>query len=152
MTPDRGFRRQLHILDKELDVVWDWGSEKWEIWRFPEDGTPSHHVLTVQTKDKNYRELGADILLRLQQIDSRRFTLKQLIAYFEELDNQVERRKKEDLKNRLEAMAGDNRNFIYRLMGKPIAGKTIEGPGWLSQGKVIDVPKEVKIGRIIRNA
>ena len=40
MVPDRGFKKQLKAIDKELDVVWDWGSEKWEIWKFPEFGEP----------------------------------------------------------------------------------------------------------------
>ena len=67
MTPDKGFVKQLKMLDKEFEVVWDWSSEKWEIWKFPKEfGKEPYHVTTVQTKDKNYRELGADILLQLQ--------------------------------------------------------------------------------------
>ena len=67
MVPDRGFRRQLKSLDKTLEVVWDWGAEKWEIWCFPEGERLPYHVTTVQTKYRTYRELGADVLVSLQQ-------------------------------------------------------------------------------------
>ena len=31
MVADLGFKKQLQALDPELDVVWDWGSARWEI-------------------------------------------------------------------------------------------------------------------------
>ena len=67
MKPDKGFVKQLKKLNKDFEVVWDWASEKWEIWSFPKElGRDPYHVTTVQGKNKTYRELGADILLNLQ--------------------------------------------------------------------------------------
>mgnify|MGYP000408642133 CR=1 FL=1 len=70
-------------LDPELEVVFDRGTFRWEIWRFPKDGKPPMHQITVQTKDRTYRELGADIILQLQKSDPWRFNSKaDLVAYF----------------------------------------------------------------------
>lgn len=129
MVPDRGFSKQLHILDPELEVAWDWGSEKWEIWRFPKDGTAAFHVMTVQTKDRGYRELGADVLLKLQWGDPARFTKKQLIDYFDELDKQERRRKAEAFREKIRAIAMDSFINIHC--------------------KIIQVPKEYSVGRAV---
>lgn len=139
MVPDKGFRKQLHALDKELEVVWDWGSEKWEIWRFPsapgEDATLNKepfHVLTVQTKDRTYRELGADILIKLQLSDPRRFTLKELVAYFDEMDEQIQRRKRKDLIARIKDITRETVNYQHAI-------------------PQIQVPQEYKVRRVIAN-
>ena len=97
MVPDKGFTKQLKILDPQFEVVWDWGSEKWEIWHVDVRGE-SYHVMTIQTKDKTYRELGTDVLLNLQEhlFYRQNWTVKQLCDYFEELDNQEQRRKAKD--------------------------------------------------------
>jgi len=91
MVADVGFKKQLWALDPELDTVWDWGSNKWEIWRFPGQAkkkvkridNKAFHMLTVQTQGRTFRELGADILLKLQAGDPTRYTLKELCAYFD---------------------------------------------------------------------
>lgn len=140
MVPDRGFTVQLKQLDPDLDVVWDWGSSKWNIWRFPNDGKPAHHVLTVETKDKTYRELGTDILLKLHAGDTHRFTLTQLINYFDELDNQVQRRKARELSNKLEGLSKEVWDFHYR----PQAGTE---EGW--KPIRVQVPREFRVRRII---
>jgi len=127
--PDKGFTKQLHILDPELEVAWDWGAEKWEIWRFPKDGGEAFHVMTVQTKDKSYRALGADILLQLQKGDPARFTANQFVAYFEELDNQVRRRKMETFKAHIKDIALDS--FINLHC------------------KIIQVPQSYSVGRAV---
>ena len=129
MIPDRGFTKQLHALDPELEVAWDWGSSKWEIWRFPKDGSAPFHILTVQTKDRNYRELGADILLKLQKGDPARFSKGQLIKYLDELDNQERRRKMEAFKT----MIGDiaHESFIN------------------VHCKIIQVPRKYSVGRAV---
>lgn len=116
MVPDRGFRKQLHTLDPELEVVWDWGWKKWEIWRFPKDGTEPFCCMVVQTKGRTYRELGADVLLQLQAGDPIRFTKQQLYAYFEELDRQVARRKAQEFINRIEAITLDTFNYARGVL------------------------------------
>lgn len=112
MVPDKGFIKQLKCLDKEFEVVWDWGSEKWEIWKFPRD-KEAYHVLTVQTKDKSYRQLGADILIKLQagQVWDK-YSLDEVCDYFEELDNQVRRRNMKDFKNKIEAITLETFNYV----------------------------------------
>jgi hypothetical protein len=108
MIPDRGFTKQLHVLDEELDVAWDWGSEKWEIWKFPKNGDVACHIMTVQTKDRKYRELGADVLLKLQKGDPGRFSAGQFVRYFEEMDKQVRRRKEKEFRDLITDMAMDS--------------------------------------------
>lgn len=131
MVPDRGFRKQLKALDKELEVVWDWGSSKWEIWRIPENGKPPCHMITVETKDKKYRELGADVLLQLQKGDPNRFTVDQMVAYFDELDRQEQRRRQKDFSNKIRSIAKET--FRY-AQGIP----------------QIQVPKKFSIGRVVK--
>ena len=63
MVPDKGFTKQLKKIDPELEVCWDWGAEKWEIWCFPTDGRDAYMVTRVQAKGKSYRELGQDVLM-----------------------------------------------------------------------------------------
>ena len=129
MIPDKGFTKQLKALDEELEVAWDWGSEKWEIWRFPKDGSSPFHMMTVQTKDRSYRELGADVLLRLQKGDPARFGKGELVRYLDELDNQERRRKAKDFKEKLKDIAIDNWANIHC--------------------KIIQVPEKISVGRVV---
>jgi len=112
MAPDKGFTKQLKCLDKEFEIVWDWGAEKWEIWKFPRDKDP-YHVTTVQTKDRSYRQLGTDILIKLQagQIWDH-YSLKEICNYLEEADNQVRRRKMKDFQNKIEAITLETYNYV----------------------------------------
>jgi len=135
MVPDKGFTKQLKCLDPEFDVVWDWGSEKWEIWKFPTDtGREDHHVLTVQTKGKTYRELGSDILVKLQagQVWNR-YSVDQLCDYLEELDNQVRRRKAKDFQNKIESITLETFNYARGVLQ-------------------IQVPRETSIRGVVTNA
>jgi hypothetical protein len=129
MIPDKGFTKQLHCLDPELEVAWDWGSSKWEIWRFPKDGSEAFHVMTVQTKDRTYKELGADVLLQLQKGDPARFTRNELVAYLDELDNQERRRKAKEFSEKIRSIALDSFLNIHC--------------------KIIQVPKAYSVGRAV---
>ena len=137
MIPDRGFTKQLHKLDKELKVVWDWGSEKWEIWKFPKDA-PEYHVTTIQTKGKTYRQLGADIILNLQQFSFEKYSAKEISDYLIELDNQEMRRKAKDFKNKVESIAKDSFNFARGVLQVSVPDK-------------IELPASQIIGRIATN-
>lgn len=130
IVPDKGFTKQLKILDEELEVAWDWGSSKWEIWRFPKDGFPPFHVMTIQTKNRTYRELGADVLLTLQKGDPARFSKGELIRYLDELDAQERRRKMEDFKTKINDIALESFINIHC--------------------KIIQVPKTYSVGRAAR--
>ena len=129
MVPDRGFVKQLKKLDPEFEVMWDWGSEKWEIWRYPRDGKEPCHILTVQTKVRSYRELGADVLLKLQETSWERFSAKQLADYLDELDNQVKRRKEKAFREKLKDIAWETFINIHC--------------------KIIQVPRKYKIGSVL---
>lgn len=120
--PDRGFTKQLKKLNKDYDVVWDWGSEKWEIWEFPKDGQ-GRHITTIQTKDRTYRELGADILLNLQQFSFEKYTAKEISDYLIELENQESRRKAKDFKNKVESIAKDTFNFARGVLQVSVPDK-----------------------------
>jgi hypothetical protein len=124
MVADVGFKKQLWALDPELDVVWDWASEKWEIWRFPGQGKTktknpadlrAHHVMTIETREKGFRELGADILLKLQQGDTHKFELKQIVAYFDQMDKNLQRAQERNMKARFEALGIETRWFFKGL-------------------------------------
>ena len=104
MVASLGFKKQLWVLDKALDVVWNEAIKRWEIWKFPGQeekkkkfwNDQAFHVMTVQTKEKDYRQLGTDVLLSLQKGDTRKFSVKQLADYFEAMDRNImrEREKK----------------------------------------------------------
>ena len=129
MIPDRGFVKQLHAFDDELWPLWDWGATKWEIWRFPKNGKAEFHIMTVQTQGRTYRELGADIIINLAKGDPARYSHNDFIRYFSEMDGQVQRRKRKELKDKLHDMAWDS--FINLHC------------------KIIQVPKEFKARRAI---
>lgn len=107
MVASLGFKKQLWSLDKTLDVVWNVLGKKWEIWKFPGQennkkkkwNDQAFHVMTIETKKKGFRELGTDVLLKLQEGDTRRFTFNQLIEYFEALDRNIQRQKEKELFN-----------------------------------------------------
>ena len=114
MVPDKGFVKQLKKLKSSYEVVWDWGLEKWQIWDFDKEGEPPVFVCTVQTKDKSYRELGEDVLINLRRFEN--FSVKQLCDYFEELDNQVRRRKMQDFLNHVGSIARETFLNIHCMM------------------------------------
>ena len=118
MVPDRGFRKQLKALDPTLEVLWDWGANKWEIWSFPKDGKPPYHITTVQTKDRSYRELGADILVSLQQ--GMQLGYNNIIKYLDEHNNQIIRRKRQDFLSKIQYTTKDNYSTLYGVKGRPI--------------------------------
>jgi hypothetical protein len=134
MVPDRGFVKQLKCLNKDFEVVWDYGSVKWEIWCVREDGPP-YHVTTVQTKDRNYRELSTQVLLELQKSMylNRNLTTDELLDYFEEMDNQIRRRKERDFRNKLQAIASET--FLHS-----------------AQVLQLSVPRSYKVERSISDA
>ena len=106
MVPDKGFTKQLKALDPELEVMWDWASAHWSIWHFPKDKLP-YHVLTVETATKSYRELGQDILLKLQECIHYKVNNLNIVDYIEEHNNQIRRRNEKDFKNKIHAIATD---------------------------------------------
>lgn len=129
MLPDKGFLKQLKLLKKSYEVVWDWGMEKWQIWDFPKNGGLPGHVATVQTKDRGYRELGADVLLKLQAGDPNKFSVDELCAYFDEMDNQVRRKRMKEFRAKIESIAHDTFTNIHC--------------------KIIQVPKEFSVARSV---
>jgi len=145
MIASVGFKKQLWSLDPELDVIWDYISERWEIWRFPGQKEKkqkvwderSHHVMTVKTRDGSFRELGADILLRLQAGDTHKYTLDQLVAYFDQLDKNVVRANERRVRNVVESLNRDMISFAY--------GHKVQVP----RSYIIDVPKETRAKRVL---
>jgi hypothetical protein len=120
MVADVGFKKQLQTLDPELDVVWDWGAKKWEVWRFPGQkdkkkkrvDEKAMHVMTIQTRGRKFRELGADILLKLQAGDTTKFSLKELVAYFDQMDENIQRAKRRDLENLLHGITTEFADYM----------------------------------------
>lgn len=157
ITPDAGFRKQLHALDPELEVVWDYGSSKWNIYRFPKNDKDPFHMLTVQTQGRTYRELGADILLKLQESDPWRFsTLNQLTAYFDEMDEQNTRRKQRDFMNKIQAIRGEIPNKLrgipqsqvpksWEAVAIPISGPVKP----VTNIPILSLPKSKRIQRVL---
>ncbi len=125
MVPDRGFTKQLKALDKELEVVWDWGVEKWEIWKIPKD-KPGYMVTRIQTQGKDYRELGQDLLLNLQmhiQIGP-----EKILDYLEEHNNQIRRRRAEEFEAKVRDMAIDAWGPLFTISTQVPKEYLIESP------------------------
>ena len=124
MLADIGFKKQLWALNPELDVVWDAVRGKWEIWKFPNQANVKKkrmvhncvHVMTVQTKGRSFRELGADVLLKLQAGDTTKYSLKELVAYFDQMDDNIQRAKAKDFKNHIEAIALDTFDYVRDVL------------------------------------
>jgi hypothetical protein len=136
MIPDRGFTKQLKCLKDTLEVKWDWGASKWEIWDVPKpgDGKP-YHIMTIQTDGKTYRELGSDVLIQMQRniFMMNNLTTKQICDYLDEMDTQVQRRHERDFRNHLESVALDT--FLH-------AAGVVQ----------IQVPRKYKIERMVQDA
>ncbi len=146
MAPDKGFTKQLHALDDELDVLWNWAANKWEIWRFPKEGEKQpFHMMTVQTKDKSYRELGADILVKLQASDPTRYSLNELVAYFDKMDDNIMRHKRKALDDKISSITNDIQQTMRGVL-------QVQVPKRFAGGHLIDIPKEQKVRRAICNA
>lgn len=157
MVADLGFKKQLWALDPELDIVWDWGSAKWEVWKFPGQKRVkkkkvdhlAFHITTVQTKGRNFRELGADILLKLQAGDTNRFTLNELVAYFDKIDDNIQREKRRKLRDMIESRS---KEVAWYLHGNPyrasIPKRFMEGTKFLLKGPT----SEVKTIRVLGGA
>mgnify|MGYP000630768739 CR=1 FL=1 len=58
-------------------------------------------VMAVQTKDKTFRELGADLLLKLQEYSFERFTVKQICDYLDKQDENILRTKRKAFENHI---------------------------------------------------
>jgi len=124
MVADIGFKKQLWALDPELDVVWDWASQKWEIWRFPGQAKKvtkvmdhrAKHMMTVQTDDRSFRELGADILLTLQKSDPTKYTLNELCDYFDRMDDNIRRAKERELSNMISAITLETFDWVRGVL------------------------------------
>ena len=157
MVADLGFKKQLWALDPELDVVWDWGSQKWEIWRFPgQRNKPkkridhkAYHIMTVQTKGRSFRELGADIILRLQQGDTHRFSVEDIVRYFDQMDENIQREKRRQMRDRI---GSRSQEVAWYLHGNPyraqIPKRFMEGTKFIFEG-----PSNTKrIARVLTNA
>ena len=164
---DIGFKKQLRVLDPELDVVWDSGSGKWEIWRFPGQKQIKKkmdhralHMMTVQTKDRSFRQLGADIIIQLQASDPRRYSLDELVNYFDAMDDNLQRAKAKALTNRIDSITSENLDYIRDVTKRQVPLSYSIKP---SESKlllriplreavnkyVLNVPKERKVERAI---
>ena len=156
--PDVGFSKQLQALDPELAAVYDWGSEYFSIWRFPTDKNKlPFHMIDVKTKNKEYRELGADILLKLQEFDPWRYdSLNQLVNYFDILDKQAERRRRKDFLNRVHDISSYVDNKLRQVVQVQVP-RVLQDcavmidikPEPVGQPLTIDLPKEVRARRTI---
>ncbi len=124
MVADIGFKKQLWALDPELDVVWDWAGCRWEIWKFPGQAKKvkkriderAFHVMTIQTKDKNFRELGADILLKLQWGSWHRWIVKELCEYFDRMDDNIRRARERAFRNWFLDVAYDTFDYVRDVL------------------------------------
>lgn len=132
MAPDRGFSKQLKMLNKDFEIVWDWGANRWEIWSVSKSREP-YHIMTVETEGKSYRELGADILINLRKgIYWQSLSAKQICDYLDELDNQERRRKAKDFKNKIEAIVGETFDYVRNVIK-------------------IQVPRKLSLERVVKN-
>lgn len=137
VAPDRGFVKQLKKIDPEFEVVWDFGSTRWEIWKIPRD-QKGWHVLTVETQDKSYRQLGADILLEMQKLVGWRESGFDVVEYLIELDKQDRRRKEKDFRNKIEAITLDNFDWMRGVLKVSVPIK-------------LEKPKNIALQEVVKN-
>lgn len=141
MVADVGFKKQLWALDPRLDVVWNFQKCKWEIWSFPGQEKKVKKVfddrailiMTVQTQGRTFRELGADIFLNLQAGDTTKYSLKQLVAYFDQMDDNIQRAKERELRARIKDIALETFDYTRGVLK-------------------LQVPREYKFQRVITGA
>jgi len=139
MIADMGFKKQLWSLDPALDIVWNHIDNLWEIWRFPgqekvskKKWTPrAHHVMTIKLKGKKFRDLGADILLKLQMGDTQKFGLKQIMDFFEQQEMNEQRAKEKNLLNLIHDRNVDFANYVGRLTKQVPKEYILETPSTL---------------------
>jgi len=155
MVGDVGFKKQLWELDPELDVVWDWGSEKWEVWKFPGQAKKkkkkvkhlAQHITTVQSKGRSFRELGADVLLKLQAGDTQKYSLKELVAYFDKMDDNLQRAKRKRITDQI---WDRSKEAAWYLHGSPyraqIPKRFMEGTKFLLSGPTSEVKTQRVLG------
>ena len=135
MVADIGFKKQLMALDAELDVIWN--GNKWEVWRFPGQGKTRRkladpratQVMTVQTQGRSFREVGVDIILKLQEGDTRRFSSKEICDYFNAMDDNIQRAKTK----KFEDMLDDRRREV----------------DWYMRGLRVNIPKRFMVGSVL---
>jgi hypothetical protein len=128
---DVGFKKQLWTLDPELDVVWNNIINRWEIWKFPGQKNRkikaldprAKFVMAVQTKNRTFRELGADILLQLQEFSFERFTVKQLCEYLDKQDDNIRRAKRKQLEDNITAMIKETQSYARGVTKIVVPGK-----------------------------
>jgi len=145
MVASVGFKKQLWALEPELDVVWNFVGKRWEIWRFPGQkkeikkkwNDRAHHVMTIKGEDGSYRDVGADVLLNLQKGDTHRYSLKQLVDYFDQMDKNIQREKEKKLMNLISAM---NRDMLEYTGSRKIA---------VPKEYMIEVPKETRVKSLL---
>jgi len=113
-------------------------------------------MMTVQTKDRSFRQLGADIIIQLQASDPRRYSLDELVNYFDAMDDNLQRAKAKDLTNMIDSVTSENLDYIRGVMKRQVPlGYSIK-PGEnkfllkvpLKEAVnkyVINVPKERKV-------
>ena len=124
MIADMGFKKQLWSLDPELDVVWDWGTNNWEIWQFPGQGDKkkkvmdhrAYYVMKVQGENKSFRQLGADILLTLQKNDNNRFSAKQIEDYLLKQEENRRRAINNRLMDKIGSITLDARDYMRGVL------------------------------------
>ncbi len=145
MVADMGFKKQLWALDPELDLVWDPLGERWEIWRFPGQkkelyktiNEKSVHVASVMTANRSFREVGADILLKLQAGDTQKFSIKQLADYFDKMDDNLQRAKRKELFNKLDGIDREVKSWWSKFKTQ------------VPDSYKVDIPTSKKIARAI---
>ena len=119
MVADLGFKKQLWALDPELDLVWDAFGSKWEIWKFPHQARKplkimrddAQHIATIQTTGRSFREVGADVLIKLQAGDTRKFSVKEIADYLDKMDDNIERTKRKTFMDEMELIEKSTANW-----------------------------------------
>ena len=86
-------------------------------------------------KPKSYEELSQKVLLQMKQniFTANNFTPKQICAYLDEMDTQMQRKKETVFRQKIRDIALDTRAFAQGVLQ-------------------VQVPKSTKIQRVVNNA
>ena len=85
--------------------------------------------MTVQTKDRTFRELGADILLQLQWGDPHRWELKDLVRYFDQMDDNIQRAKEKRFRDWFDSVTGETFDYVRGVVKRQVPGSYRLKPG-----------------------
>lgn len=126
--PSESFMRDIKLIDRNLDVVFNRLSGRWEIYRYSR-GT-YHWILEVCNDDKTYRPLDNRTIKKLHEIDiiARWGSIANFERHFDEQQKKWQSDRQKEMDYELKCDLGDDRNLWQRAAENLRSGRINEPP------------------------